>query len=94
MVVLDRFTRWLQAYAAASKSAKESSIALKRFVGPQVTPQHIYTDNSGELVKAIKRLGWPHDTSTPHRPATNGVVERCVRIVKEGTACALVQSGL
>ena len=94
MIVLDRYTRWLQSFASAKKDAKETAMALERFVGPQCKPQHVYTDNSGELLKAVKRLGWPHDTSTPHRPQTNGVVERAVRVVKEGTACALVQSGL
>ena len=34
-----------------------------------------------------------HDTSTPHRSETNGVVERAIRRVKEGTSCTLIQSG-
>ena len=35
-----------------------------------------------------------HDTCTPYTPATNGVAERAVRRVKEGTSASLVQSGL
>ena len=35
-----------------------------------------------------------HDTSTPYRPETNGIAERAVRRVKEGTSASLVQSGL
>ena len=33
-------------------------------------------------------------TSTPHRSETNGIAERAVRRVKEGTSAVLLQSGL
>ena len=36
---------------------------------------------------------YSHDTSTPHVPATNGVAERAVGKVKEGTRCQITQSG-
>ena len=58
-----------------------------------MTPDHVYTDNSKEFSKAMQDLNWCRDTSTPYRPETNGVVERAVRRVKEGTASALFQSG-
>ena len=32
--------------------------------------------------------------STPHRSETNGIAERAVRRVKEGTSAVLLQSGL
>jgi len=53
----------------------------------------VYTDNSKEFEKAMEDLQVPHDTSTPYRPQTNGVADRAVRRVKEGTSAALVQSG-
>ena len=34
-----------------------------------------------------------HCTSTPHRSETNGIAERAVRRVKEGTSAVLLQSG-
>ena len=37
---------------------------------------------------------WNHCTSTPHRSETNGIGERAVRRVKEGTSAVLLQSGL
>ena len=37
---------------------------------------------------------WNHRTSTPHRSETNGIAERAVRRVKEGTSPVLLQSGL
>ena len=57
-------------------------------------PKVIYTDNSLEFGKACEELPWNHYTSTPHRSKTNGIAERAVRRVKEGTSAVLLQSGL
>ena len=57
-------------------------------------PNVIYTDNSLEFGKACEYLSWNHCTSTPHRSETNGIAERAVRRVKEGTSAVLLQSGL
>ena len=59
--------------------------------GPELV---IYTDNSLEFGKACEDLSWNHCTSTPHRSETNGIAERAVRRVKEGTSAVLLQSGL
>ena len=39
-------------------------------------------------------LSWNHCTSTPHRSETNGIAERAVRRIKEGTSAVLLRSGL
>ena len=52
------------------------------------------TDNSTEFGKACEDLSWNHRTSTPHRSETNGIAERAVRQVKEGTSAVFLQSGL
>ena len=44
--------------------------------------------------KACEDLSWNQWTSTPHRSETNGIAERAVRRVKEGTSAVLLQSGL
>ena len=44
--------------------------------------------------KACEDLSWNHCTLTPHRSETNGIAERAVRRVKEGTSAVLWQSGL
>ena len=61
---------------------------------PERKPKVIYTDNSLEFGKACEDLSWNHSTSTPHRSETDGIAERAVRRVKEGTSAVLLQSGL
>ena len=57
-------------------------------------PKVIYTDYCLEFGKSCEDLSWNHCTSTPHRSETNGIAERAVRRVKEGTSAVLLQSGL
>ena len=97
-IVLDRHTNWTDAYPAETKSTDETKRGFLEFLGPYVkegvTPKVVYTDGSKENNKALADLNRCHDTSTPYRPQTNGVIERCGRRVKEGTTCNLIQSGL
>ena len=65
-----------------------------KFLEPTRKPKIIYTDNSLEFGKSCEELYWNHCTSTPHRSETNGIAERAVRRVKEGTFVVLLQSGL
>ena len=57
-------------------------------------PKVIYTDNSWEFGKSCEELSWNHCASTPHRSETDGIAERAVRGVKEGTSAVLLQSSL
>ena len=47
---------------------------------------------SKESKKALEDLKVTHDICMLYQPQTNGVAERAVRKVKEGTSCTLVQS--
>ena len=67
---------------------------MQKFLEPNRKPKFIYTDNSLEFGKACEDLSWNHCTSTPHRSETNGIAERAVRRVKEGTSAVLLQSAL
>ena len=94
VVVQDLATHWIQPYPCKNKTSQETQRSLQKFLEPERKPKVICTDNSLELGKACKDLSWDHCTSTPHRSETNGIAERAVRRVKEGTSAVLLQSGL
>ena len=94
VVVHDLATQWIQAYPCKNKTSQETQRSLQKFLEPERKPKVIYTDNSLEFGKACEYLSWNHCTSTPHRSETNGIAERTVRRVKEGTSAVLLQSGL
>ena len=94
VVVQDLATQWIQAYPCKNKTSQETQRNLQKFLEPERKPKVIYTDNSLEFGKACEDLSWNHCTSTPHRSETNGIAERAVRRVKEGTSAVMLQSGL
>ena len=94
VVVQDLATQWIQAYPCKNKTSQETQRSLQKFLEPERKPKVIYTDTSLEFGKVCEDLSWNHCTSTPHRSETNGIAERAVRRVKEGTSAVLLQSGL
>ena len=79
---------------AKPKFCRKFKRRLQKFLEPDRKPKVTYSDNSWEFGKACEDLSWNHCTSTPHRSETNGIAERAVRRVKEGTSAVLLQSGL
>ena len=94
VVVQDLATQWIQAYPCKTTTSQETQRSLQKFLEPERNHKVVYTDNSLEFGKACEDLHWNHCTSTPHRSETNGIAERAVRRVKEGTSAVLLQSGL
>ena len=94
VVEQDLATQWIQAYPCKTKTSQETQRSLQKFLEPDRNPKVIYTDNSLEFGKACEDLSWNHCTTAPHISETNGIAERAVRRVKEGTSAVLLQSGL
>ena len=94
VLVQNLATQWIQSYPCKTKTSQETQRSLQKFLEPNRKHKVIYTDNSLEFGKACEDLSWNHCTSTPHRSETNGIAERAVRRVKEGTSAVLLQSGL
>ena len=92
VVVQDLATQWLQFYSCKTKTSQETEKSVQKFSTRK--PKVIHTDTSLESGKSCEELSWNHCTSTPHRSETNGIAERAVRRVKEGTSAVLLQSGL
>ena len=94
IVVQDLATQWIHSYPCKTKTSQETQRSLRKFLEPERKPKVIYTDKSFEFGKACEDLSWNQCTSTPRRSETNGIAERAVRRVKEGTSAVLLQSGL
>ena len=94
IAVQDLATQWIQSYPWKTKTSQETQRSLQKFLEPDWKPKVIYNDNSLAFGKACEDLSWNHCTSKPHRSETNGIAERAVRKVKEGTSAVLLQSGL
>ena len=96
VVVQDLATQWIQSYPCKNKNFPgNTKELLQKFLEPTRKPKVIYIDHSLEFGKSCEGLSWNHCTSPPHTDQKqNGVAERAVRRVKEGTAAVLLQSSL
>ena len=90
VVLQDLTTQWIQSYPCKTKTSQETQRSLQKFLEPDRKPKVIYTDNSLEFGETCEDLSWNHCTSTPHTSETNGIAERAVRRVKEGTSSVFV----
>ena len=95
VVVQDSATQWIQSYPCKTKTSRETERSLRKFLELSAEkPKVIDTDNSLEFGKSCEDLSRNHCVSTPHRSETNGVAQRAVRRIKEGTPAVLLLSGL
>ena len=78
----------------AKQKLHQETKDLTKVLGADEETNSIYTDNSLEFGKACEDLSWNPCTSTSQRSETNGIAERTVRRIKEGTSAVLLQSGL
>ena len=69
--------------------SQETEKSLRKLLEPTAKPNVIDIDNSLEFGKVCEELSWNHCTSTPHRSETNGIAERAVRRILEGTSAVL-----
>ena len=93
VVVQDLVTQWIQSYPCKTKLLRKHNGACRSSWSQIGSLKSFMLTIPWNLAKACEDLSWNHCTSTPHRSETNGIAERAVRGVKEGTSAVLLQSG-
>ncbi len=88
-VMIDAHSKWIEAVCTSSTSFQIVVEELRTIFSKFGLPETIVTDNgssftSQEFRKFLKNNGIRHTTSAPYHPASNGMAERAVQIVKKG----------
>ena len=89
LVLIDAHTKWIEAMCTPSTSSAAVIGELRTLFATFGLPGTIVTDNgtgftSQEFKSFLKDNGVKHVTSSPYHPASNGLAERAVQIVKRG----------
>ena len=94
LVLKDLHTQYRYVYPSQSKDAQSSMDCLNHFIGSKDHVQVVNSDNSPELIRAIKDLGYRHQTSIEYVDSSKSFAEREGRQMLEGARRNLLQSGL
>ena len=94
IVVQDLATQLVQSYPCKTKTSQKHKGACLSSWSRIRSLKSVTLTIPWNLAKLVKIFPGIIVASTPHRSETNGIAERAVRIVKEGTSAVLLQSGL
>ena len=86
---VDAHSKWIEAICTPSTSSASVIEVLSTLFSQFGVPEMIVTDNgtgfvSTEFEEFLRANGVKHTTSAPYHPASNGLTERAVQIVKKG----------
>ena len=89
LILIDAHSKWIDAVCTNSPSACAAIEHLRTVFSQFGIPETVVSDNAacftGEEFQAFMTSnGIKHITSAPHHPASNGLAERAVQIVKNG----------
>ena len=71
-VIKDIFSGLVQVYPSDTTCAYETVQWIRNFRGARKI-ESMYSEHSGEVASACKKLGILHETSAPYVPQTNGI---------------------
>ena len=89
LIVIDAYSKWIEVYPTSSTSATATIEKLRQAFANHGLPEMVVSDNgsgyaSEEFADFMARNGILHVKTAPRHPSSNGLVERSVRIFKEG----------
>ena len=89
LVVIDAHSKWIEVEDMNEATAGATIQRLRAMFARFGIPESLVSDNgpcfiSKEFKDFLRKNGVMHITSAPYHPASNGLAERAVRIVKEG----------
>ena len=89
LILIDAHSKWIEAFCTQKATSRVVIDALRPIFARFGIPETIVSDNgtpfvSEEFIHFLHQNGIKHNTSAPYHPASNGLAERAVQIVKRG----------
>ena len=84
LVVIDAHSKWTDAHITLGSKSAITIGKLRQSFSTRGIPDNATGLVSEEFQDVCRHNGTKHITSAPHHPASNGLAERAVGIVKEG----------
>ena len=89
LIIVDAHSKWIEAVCTPSATSAAVIEELRVLFAQFGLPDTVVTDNgtcfvSAEFKAYLTKNGIKQITSAPYHPATNGMAERAVQIVKQG----------
>jgi len=89
LVLIDAHSKWIEAMVTPTSTSTVVIEELRDKFSQFGIPETIVTDNgscftSAEFELFLEKNGVKHLTTAPYHPASNGLAERAVQIVKKG----------
>lgn len=93
LLIIDAHSQWMGTLCANSATSSTTFDKLRTNFASHGLPEILESDNgfnflhwSSEFKSHLRKNGIKHITSAGYHPASNGLVERAVRTLKEGIA--------